>query len=116
MIAIDWKPDSSALRKFGKSMLIFGLVFAAWFGFKGSSTVAWICAAAGALCFTVTLKVTEPVRPTLFVAEQVTVVVPIGKVAPELFGVQVTGLWLVPSTASTTTGVKATTAPAALVA
>lgn len=51
MIAIDWKPDSSALRKFGKSMLIFGLVFAAWFGFKGSSTVAWICAAAGALCF-----------------------------------------------------------------
>ncbi|HEY1051354.1 MAG TPA: SxtJ family membrane protein [Prosthecobacter sp.] len=51
MIAIDWKPEPTALRKFGKSMLIFGLVFAAWFGFRGSSTLAWVCAGAGVVCF-----------------------------------------------------------------
>jgi hypothetical protein len=87
-----------------------------WFGGQSDPGSATAAAHTGALWFTVTLKVTEPVRPTLLVAEQVSVVVPIGKVAPELRGVQLTGLWFVPSTASTTTGVNATTAPAALVA
>lgn len=51
MIAIDWRPDSQALKKFGRSMLVFGLVFAAWFWYKGSPTLPWVCAGAGALCF-----------------------------------------------------------------
>jgi len=62
-----------------------------WFGGQSDPGSAIAAAHAGALCLTVTLKVTEPVRPTLLVAEQDTVVVPIGKVAPELRGVQLTG-------------------------
>lgn len=65
MIAIDWKPDSTALRKFGRSMLIFGLIFAGWFWFKGSITVAWICAGAGVVCF-VTSFFVPPVARVIY--------------------------------------------------
>ena len=62
------------------------------------------------------MNVTLADSPTLSVVLQVTVVVPIGNVAPDDFGVQVTTSWLVPSTGSTTCGVKVTTAPELLVA
>ena len=59
------------------------------------------------------VKEALPVLPAASVAEQVTVVVPIGKVEPEA-GEQV-GI-IEPSTTSIADAVKVTTAPAALVA
>ncbi len=62
---------------------------------------------------TVTVKVADPVLPAVSVAEQVTVVVPSGKVLPDA-GVQ-TGV-IEPSTVSVAVAVNVTTAPAELVA
>lgn len=67
MIAIDWKPDAKALGKFGRSMLIFGLVFAAWFAFKGKPTLAWVCGTVGVLCFGSSI-VAPPVARLFYVA------------------------------------------------
>ena len=60
---------------------------------SGAVTPIWAgvpVIAGGVVSRTVTLKVTRPVFPLLSLAEQVTVLAPIGKVDPE-FGVQVTG-------------------------
>lgn len=51
MIAIDWNPNRKALLKFGRSMLIFGLVFALWFWFKHQATAAWAFGIGGVFCF-----------------------------------------------------------------
>lgn len=51
MIIIDWKPDTAALRKFGRSMLIFGLLFAGWFWYRNAPTTAWTLFCLGAFCF-----------------------------------------------------------------
>jgi hypothetical protein len=55
MIAIDWNPNRKALSKFGRSMLIFGLVFALWFWFKKNPAAAWTFAGVGVFCFTTSL-------------------------------------------------------------
>lgn len=62
MIAIDWKPDATALRKFGRSMLIFGLVFALWFWFKHAPVAAWAFAGLGVFCFVTSLFVPAAAR------------------------------------------------------
>jgi hypothetical protein len=62
---------------------------------------------------TVTVNVPDAVFPAASLAEQVTMVVPIGKVDPEA-GAQVTERF--PLTASTAVAMNVTTAPAALVA
>lgn len=51
MIAIDWNPDRASLRRFGRSMLIFGLLFAVWFLFKKQLGTAWTFGIGGAFCF-----------------------------------------------------------------
>jgi hypothetical protein len=71
------------------------------------------CSAGGVVSVTVTEKLPVDVLPTLSVAEQVTVVVPRGKIEPDS-GEQVTGS--VPSTASVAVATKVTVAPAGPVA
>lgn len=65
MIAIDWNPNRAALRKFGLSMLIFGLVFALWFGFKHQPVAAWIFGIGGVFCF-VTSRFAPPVAKLVY--------------------------------------------------
>ncbi len=62
MIAIDWKPDAASLRKFGRSMLVFGLVFALWFWFKKAPAAVWTFAGLGAFCFVTSLFVPAVAR------------------------------------------------------
>ncbi len=62
MIAIDWKPDITALRKFGRSMLIFGLLFAAWFWYRNAVVTAWAFASLGVFCFLTSLFVPPAAR------------------------------------------------------
>ncbi len=77
-------------------------------------TLADVIVVSGAVVSrTVTVKVADPVLPAVSVAEQVTVVVPSGKVLPDA-GVQ-TGV-IEPSTVSVAVAVNVTTAPAELVA
>src|SRR5260370_15538104 len=66
------------------------------------------CKVGGVVSTTVTVKLPVDVLPTLSVAEQVTVVVPSGKIEPE-GGEQVTGS--VPSTTSVAVAAKVTAAP-----
>ncbi|MGV3663736.1 MAG: SxtJ family membrane protein [Prosthecobacter sp.] len=63
MIAIDWKPSTLSLRKFGRSMLIFGLIFAAWFWLRKAPAAAWTFAGLGVYCFLTSQVVPAAARP-----------------------------------------------------
>ncbi len=67
MIAIDWNPNGTALRKFGRSMLVFGLIFALWFWFRHQPVAAWVFAGLGVYCF-VTSQFAPPLAKVAYAA------------------------------------------------